>query len=288
MRIAILTLDSLFSAVGIHEFVSQHAHEVVLLGASRRFGGKSGSFVKQLCHNLRRTGWRFTVYNGLHLVVFYPLLWLTDVVNRFLGRPKAVYSVEQVSRKYKIPLVHISDINSRDFVEKLRSLELDLIVLAYFDQIAKSSVIETVPPGRLLNVHPGLLPARRGPFPTFWALVKGDATIGATIHAVVDERIDVGPILCREEIPVPREMSLVEMDCLVFRHAARLLSRVVENVRTEQATFEPQTGGGYDTYPTPADVSLFRRRGNRLWNFRKYLSQFTRPAESTDGISDLP
>ena len=120
MRIAILTLDSLFSAVGIHEFVSHHVDEVVLLGASHRFGGKSGSFVTQLCHNLRRTGWRFTVYNGLHLVAFYPMLWLTDCVNWLFGRPKVVYSVEQVARKHNIPLVRISDVNSPEFVEKLR------------------------------------------------------------------------------------------------------------------------------------------------------------------------
>jgi len=56
-------------------------------------------------------------------------------------------------------------------------------------------------PGRILNVHPALLPAFPGLFAQRQALEHGVKLSGATVH-LVDEGLDAGPIVAQEAVPV--------------------------------------------------------------------------------------
>jgi phosphoribosylglycinamide formyltransferase-1 len=55
--------------------------------------------------------------------------------------------------------------------------------------------------GRVLNVHPALLPAFKGLHAQRQALEAGVKLSGATVH-LVDEELDAGPILLQEAVPV--------------------------------------------------------------------------------------
>ena len=73
----------------------------------------------------------------------------------------------------------------------LRSLELDLILLAWWPYILKKSLIE-IPRMGCLNFHPSYLPYNRGKHYNFWTIVE-DTPFGVTLHWV-NEGIDSGPI----------------------------------------------------------------------------------------------
>lgn len=51
-----------------------------------------------------------------------------------------------------------------------------------------------------INVHPSLLPRRRGPEPLRWALLEGDERFGVTVHRMTDA-FDAGPILWQTSVP---------------------------------------------------------------------------------------
>jgi methionyl-tRNA formyltransferase len=87
-------------------------------------------------------------------------------------------------------------------LDRLRALDLDLGVLAWWPHIIPPEVIRTARLG-FLNFHPSLLPHNRGKDPNFWALVE-EARFGVTLH-FIDERIDAGPIAFQREIPVTWE-----------------------------------------------------------------------------------
>ena len=80
----------------------------------------------------------------------------------------------------------------------------DLVVLAGYMHLLTKPFLTRFP-GRILNVHPSLLPAFPGAHPIEDALAAGVDTTGVTVH-LVDEGVDTGPILVQESVPVePRE-----------------------------------------------------------------------------------
>ena len=79
----------------------------------------------------------------------------------------------------------------------LRSLELDLILLAWWPYIVKKDLIE-IPRMGCLNFHPSYLPYNRGKHYNFWTVVE-DAPFGVTLHWV-NEGIDAGDIAFQSPI----------------------------------------------------------------------------------------
>ena len=80
----------------------------------------------------------------------------------------------------------------------------DLVVLAGYMHLLTKPFLSRFP-GRVVNVHPSLLPAFPGAHPIEDALAAGVETTGVTVH-LVDEGVDTGPILVQEPVPVePRE-----------------------------------------------------------------------------------
>jgi phosphoribosylglycinamide formyltransferase-1 len=87
-----------------------------------------------------------------------------------------------------------------DLAEWLAEREVELVVLAGYMQLLTGPFLERFP-GRILNVHPSLLPAFPGPRAVEDALARGVKVTGATVH-FVDEGIDTGPIVLQEAVDV--------------------------------------------------------------------------------------
>ncbi len=85
-------------------------------------------------------------------------------------------------------------------VERLRSYEVDLVCLAGFMRLL-SPVFVRAFPGRILNIHPSLLPAFPGLHAQRQALEHGVKVTGATVH-LVDEELDHGRILVQRAVEV--------------------------------------------------------------------------------------
>jgi phosphoribosylglycinamide formyltransferase-1 len=74
------------------------------------------------------------------------------------------------------------------------------VVLAGYMRVVKAPLLEAFP-GRIINIHPSLLPKFRGLAAWRQALESGDKVTGCTVH-LVDEGVDTGPILGQAEVPV--------------------------------------------------------------------------------------
>jgi phosphoribosylglycinamide formyltransferase-1 len=91
----------------------------------------------------------------------------------------------------------------RAVLDALQRAEPDLIALAGFASILGRVVVDAYA-GRILNIHPSLLPAFPGtnaPGPQAAALASGVAVSGCTVHLVTAD-VDAGPILAQAEVPV--------------------------------------------------------------------------------------
>lgn len=88
----------------------------------------------------------------------------------------------------------------RAYVERLQAARVDLVVLAGFMRILKGDFLRAFA-GRVVNIHPSLLPAFPGLEAWKQALDHGVKVTGCTVH-LVDQGIDSGPILGQEAVPV--------------------------------------------------------------------------------------
>jgi phosphoribosylglycinamide formyltransferase-1 len=87
-----------------------------------------------------------------------------------------------------------------ELVRHLREAKVDFVVLAGFMRVIKAPLLEAFP-GRILNIHPSLLPAFRGLEAWRQALEAGVPEAGCTVH-LVDAGVDTGKILGQSRVPV--------------------------------------------------------------------------------------
>jgi phosphoribosylglycinamide formyltransferase-1 len=107
-----------------------------------------------------------------------------------------------------------------EIVEELQKRKVDLVCLAGFMRLLSPGFIDAFR-GRILNVHPSLLPAFPGLAAQRQALAGGVKWSGCTVH-FVDETLDGGPIIVQRVVPVledDTEESLSER-ILVEEHKA--------------------------------------------------------------------
>ncbi len=84
--------------------------------------------------------------------------------------------------------------------ELLTDAGVDFVCLAGFMRLVKKPLLDAFP-GRILNIHPSLLPAFPGLEAWKQALDAGVRETGCTVH-LVDEGMDTGPIVMQERVPV--------------------------------------------------------------------------------------
>ncbi len=98
-----------------------------------------------------------------------------------------------------------------DLVERLRRHEVDTVALAGFMRILSPAFLQAFS-GRVVNIHPSLLPSFPGLHAVRQALEHGVKVTGVTVHRV-DDGIDTGPILAQAPVeirPDDDEDSLAE------------------------------------------------------------------------------
>ncbi len=88
----------------------------------------------------------------------------------------------------------------REFVDALQAAKVDLIVLAGFMRVLKGEFLRAFE-GRIVNVHPSLLPSFPGLEAWKQALDHGVKVTGCTVH-FVDAGVDCGPIIGQQTVPV--------------------------------------------------------------------------------------
>jgi phosphoribosylglycinamide formyltransferase-1 len=94
----------------------------------------------------------------------------------------------------------LDDEAEQAYIDALRHVQVDLIVLAGFMRILKGDFLRAFPE-RVVNIHPALLPSFPGLEAWKQALDYGVKVTGCTVH-FVDQGIDTGPILAQQTVPV--------------------------------------------------------------------------------------
>ena len=125
---------------------------------------------------------------------------LSDVANAYIldrARKHGIHAQFVSAAPFKSKLDGDAE---KKFVEILRHHGADVIVLAGFMRVVKKGLLDAFP-GKVINIHPSLLPAFPGLEAWKQALEYGVKFTGCTVH-FVDEGVDTGPIIAQQVVPV--------------------------------------------------------------------------------------
>lgn len=107
-----------------------------------------------------------------------------------------------------------------EFVERLRSLDSDALVVAAYGQILSQAVLDSSKRGGI-NLHGSILPAYRGAAPIQRGLINGDAESGVTLMQM-DRGMDTGDIIAIERTPIAPDETYGELQDRLALLAAEL------------------------------------------------------------------
>lgn len=114
------------------------------------------------------------------------------------------------------------------WVDVLKEHDVDYVLLAGFMRVLKKTFLDAFK-GRVVNIHPSLLPAFPGLAAQRQALDYGVKYSGATVH-FVDDTLDAGPIILQEPVmvldtdtPETLEERILETEHRIYPEAVKLL-----------------------------------------------------------------
>ena len=123
-----------------------------------------------------------------------------------------------------------------ELVAILRAAGVSLVCLAGYMRLVSPVMIRAFP-GRILNIHPALLPAFPGLAAQKQALDYGAKVSGATVH-IVDEGLDSGPIVLQEAVPVLARDTADSLSARILETEHRLYPRAVRLMLDDRCRVE--------------------------------------------------
>lgn len=125
-------------------------------------------------------------------------------------------------------------VNTEDFVNMLKDLEIDYIVVVAFGQLIKDILLDNFK-DKIINLHPSLLPLYRGASPMQFTLLNGDEKTAATAM-LIEKAMDSGDILIQREMDIDPsddyfdlEDKLGKIGAEAIRNALLNFDQVYEN-----------------------------------------------------------
>ncbi|NHN29772.1 phosphoribosylglycinamide formyltransferase [Paenibacillus agricola] len=116
----------------------------------------------------------------------------------------------------------------QEILQRLESLEIDLVVLAGYMRLITEVLVKPLY-GRLINIHPSLLPAFPGLDAIQQALDYGVKVTGVTVH-YVDGGMDTGPIIAQQTLAITPEDNEATLAASIHQIEHVLLPQVIAQI----------------------------------------------------------
>lgn len=124
----------------------------------------------------------------------------------------------------------------REIVAELNRRQVDLVVLAGFMRLVTPVLVDAFA-GRMINIHPALLPSFKGARGIADALAYGAKVTGVTVHYVTLD-MDAGPIIAQEPVPIREDDTEETLAARIHQVEHELLPRVIGWIRDGRVRIE--------------------------------------------------
>lgn len=143
------------------------------------------------------------------------------------GRSVTKSAVKIFSESNYLPLLQPENLKNPVFIERLRRLNADVFIVVAFRMLPQE--VWRLPLKGTINLHASLLPQYRGAAPINHVIINGESMTGVTTF-LIDDKIDTGNILLREEVPVFQFENAGDLHDKLMKHGARLIIKTLEAV----------------------------------------------------------
>ncbi len=175
--------------------------------------------------------------------------------------------VKTVALEHQLPVLQPARARDPQFIEQLRVLAPDLIVVAAYGQILPQALLD-IPRHGCLNVHTSLLPRHRGAAPIQWAIMEGDAVTGVTIMKM-DAGLDTGAMLATVTTTIADDDNAQTLHDRLALLGAELLVKTIPEYVAKKIPAQPQPAEGvtYARKISKEDGALdWSQPARSLWN----------------------
>lgn len=177
------------------------------------------------------------------------------------GRGKSLMPtpVKEAALELGLPVYQPKKVRDPEFLEVLRELAPEVIVVVAFGQMIPQSILE-LPPYGCINVHASLLPKYRGAAPIQWAVIDGEPESGVTIMKM-DTGLDTGDMITKVVVPIEKDETGGSLFDKLSEAGAKLLVDTLPSLADGTAVYEKQP----EESPTPYAAMIQKQLGNIDW-----------------------
>lgn len=177
------------------------------------------------------------------------------------GRGKAMQfpPVKELALREEIPVYQPRKVRDPEFIEILKKIDPDVIVVIAFGQIIPQEIID-LPRYGCINVHASLLPKYRGAAPIQWAVINGEKESGVTTMQM-DAGLDTGDMLLKVVVPLETCETGGSLFDKLSKAGADLLIKTLKALG--EGSITPQKQG---ESTTPYAKMLTKEMGKIDWN----------------------
>lgn len=170
----------------------------------------------------------------------YEILGVVTQPDKPKGRGKklGMSPVKELAIENNIPVYQPIKARDKDFIETMKSLNPDVMVVVAFGQILPKEILE-IPKFGCINVHVSLLPKYRGAAPINWVIINGEEKTGVTTM-YMDEGLDTGDMILKTEVNLDENITAGELHDKMMNIGAETLKETLKLIEEGTAPREVQ------------------------------------------------
>jgi len=146
--------------------------------------------------------------------------------------------VKELAEKNGIPVYQPLKVRNPEFVDVIRELKPDVIVVVAFGQILPKALLE-IPQRGCINVHASLLPRYRGAAPLNWCIINGETETGITTM-LMDVGLDTGDMLLTQKTALDENEDIGSLHDRMATMGAGLLAETLDRLAAGDLKPQPQ------------------------------------------------
>ncbi|HEX2922107.1 MAG TPA: methionyl-tRNA formyltransferase [Bacteroidales bacterium] len=184
------------------------------------------------------------------------------------GRQISKSPVKEFAEFSSLPILQPSNLKDPAFIHQLQTLKPDLFIVVAFRMLPAE--VWKIPSMGTINLHASLLPQYRGSAPINHAIINGETMTGLTTF-YIDDKIDTGNILLREEVPIFSFENAGDLHDRMMVQGARMIIRTLSEIVNDNLR--------------PKQQSEFIKQGDILINAPKITPEFCTIDWKKDALS---